>query len=104
MTSQLAREQLAQAYPPGTPVKGKILTTLYFGVFVQLDGFPSDVSALLEIIHVPNLDYQQYPNGFPIEARIEARVMGWTKNFGQVYLTQYDRHSDNPLYQDQPIG
>ncbi|RYU76696.1 hypothetical protein [Hymenobacter persicinus] len=93
MTTQLAREQLAQAYPCGTNVSGTVTITPQFGVFVQLDGFPDDVLALLEIVHIPNLNYQHYPNDFPIGARIEATVLGWTENSGQVRLTQLNHQN-----------
>ncbi|RSK48377.1 hypothetical protein [Hymenobacter rigui] len=84
---------LQQQFPIGSKVHGRVVHVARFGVFVELDEFPAD-NVLLEIFQMPQRELEPlqrltYPDGYPaVGTRIEAFILHWPEQSGQIRLTQ----------------
>lgn len=95
-------DALVAANPPGTRVSGHVVDCPMYGVWVKLDDL-TEIPALLEIFYFRIRAFDpthriSFPEDYPeIGEQLEARILAWPEEPGEVRLTQL-----NHLSQLQP--
>ena len=78
-------QQLAQTYPPGTPVSGKVINLAGFGVFIEI---AEGVQGLIHVSEIPAEKGANPLEGFEVGQTVDARVLEVLPEEKKIRLTR----------------